>query len=454
MKNIEQKVIKFIDEKSLIDKNDRILVALSGGPDSVFLLHFLIKFKKRFKIEIGVLHINHSLRGKDADDDEEFCKNIAESFNVQYFTVKKDVRAFAEEKRISVEQSGRILRYRELENFAIKYNYNKIATAHNSNDNTETVLLNLIKGAGIRGISGIPYKRGNIIRPIIVLTKDDVLQYLKIHSIFFRVDISNFSNDFERNFLRNEIIPEIKKRLNPSFEDTIFSSSEIFKNLSSSLETEIDEIIEDVVEFSENKLLIFESKLDELMPEIKWELIKTALERNFSVQISFNDIHNLLTLLNKESGKKVNLSNNLTAFRERGEIKIFANLTIEEFEPVNLKTGESININGKKIAIIAKSFIPENYSGTGFREVISADNIEENFVLRRWKAGDKFYPLGMKGAKKISDFLNEQKIPSSEKYKQLVLTNNNKIVWVVGLRLDERFKITQNTNKVYELCLK
>ena len=171
IKNIEHKVIKFIDEKNLIEKKDRILIALSGGPDSVFLLHFLNKFKNKYKIELGALHLNHKLRGKEADKDEEFCRNICSKLKIEYFPVKRNVKAFAVKKKISFEEAGRELRYSVLESTALKNKFNKIATAHNSNDNAETILLNLIKGTGIRGISGIPVKRNNIIRPIINIAK-------------------------------------------------------------------------------------------------------------------------------------------------------------------------------------------------------------------------------------------------------------------------------------------
>ncbi|MEO8399554.1 MAG: tRNA lysidine(34) synthetase TilS [Ignavibacteriaceae bacterium] len=211
MKKIEQKVLKFIDEKNLISKNDIVLVALSGGPDSVFLLYFLNKFKKRFQISIGVFHLNHKLRGKNSDDDLIFCKNLSDKMKIDFLSSAKNIKQFAKENKISIEEAGRKIRYEELHRIAEKNNYNKIATAHIADDNTETVLLNLIKGTGLKGISGIPIKRGNIIRPILILTKKEILEYLHYYEIDYRVDESNLSIDYERNFLRSEVIPLIKK---------------------------------------------------------------------------------------------------------------------------------------------------------------------------------------------------------------------------------------------------
>ncbi|HED05424.1 MAG TPA: tRNA lysidine(34) synthetase TilS [Ignavibacteria bacterium] len=453
MKHFEQKVIRFIDEKNLINKNDKILVALSGGPDSVLLLNLLVKYQKRFKINIGALHINHRLRGVDSREDERFCRLLCESLNVTFYSVRKNVKSYSQKYKYSLEESGRILRYYELNRFADKYGYNKIATAHNSSDNAETVLLNLIKGAGLRGISGIPYKRGNIIRPVLCVTKKEINSYLKFHKINFRVDLTNLSSDYERNFLRNEILPVIKKRLNPSIEDTILNSSEIFRNADCLIECKVNEFIDDVADFSGKELKIYLNKLPELKPELIPELLKTLLKKNFQMQVTFDDILKLKSLINKESGKNVNLSSNISALKERNVILIGPYIRDENFQPVNTEVGKEVQINGKKLCI-ENCERPIKFSNKKNEEYIPADNIDDKFIIRRWQYGDRFYPLGLNGTKKVSDFLNEEKIASSQKKKQLVLLNNDKIVWIIGLRLDERFKITNKTNRIFKLCLR
>ncbi|MCL4278907.1 MAG: tRNA lysidine(34) synthetase TilS, partial [Ignavibacteriaceae bacterium] len=219
IKTIEQKALKFIDENHLIDFGDKILVALSGGADSVFLLSFLLKFKKRFRIKLAAFHLNHKLRGKSADDDEKFCKDFCSENNVPFVSVSNEVKANAKKSKLSIEEAARKIRYQELQKAATKLGCNKIATAHNSSDNVETILLNLFKGAGLKGLSGIPVKRENIIRPILSLTSDEIRKYLVQNKIHFRIDESNLKSDYERNFLRNKIIPELKKRLNPQLEE-------------------------------------------------------------------------------------------------------------------------------------------------------------------------------------------------------------------------------------------
>ena len=458
---VEQKVIKFIDEKNLIEKKDRILIALSGGPDSVFLLHFLNKFKRRFKIELGALHVNHRLRGNNADEDEKFCNQICKELDIEFFTVKKNVKSFALKRKISLEEAGRKIRYSVLESTAAKNKYNKIATAHNANDNAETVLLNLIKGTGIKGISGIDVKRKEIIRPVINLKKDEILDYLNQKKLSYRIDETNFSNDYERNFIRNEIIPLIKSRLNPSLESSVFNSSEVFKRISSRIDREIESFFNSVkFDKKQNLLTLYPGKLKKLDEDLLGDFIKEAVKRNFLAQLSFNDITKVILLFNSKPGKRVNLSYNLSAVKERDQILIFANSEKERIHlNKKIKINKPVQLNGKTFYINRITKDKVKFSNDKSIEYISGDRCGE-FNLRTWKDGDRFYPIGFNisggryGSKKISDFLNEQKIPSILKKKQLVLTTRNNIVWVLGLRLDNRFKLTGNTKKIYKLCLK
>jgi tRNA(Ile)-lysidine synthase len=256
LKKSEEKVIRFIRDNELIRSGDRILIALSGGADSVFLLHFLTKFKKKYKSELAVLHINHLIRGKNADEDEKFCREMCSKLDVKFYSVRKNVKLFAAKNKISVEEAGRILRYKTLNETARKYQYDKIATAHHLSDNAETVLLNLIKGTGLKGLSGIPVKRDNIIRPILSLSKEEITSYLQQNKILFRTDESNLSDDYERNFIRNNIIPLIKNRLNPSFEHALFNASAIIKSYYNYLTGKVNELVPNAVSFKESVLTI------------------------------------------------------------------------------------------------------------------------------------------------------------------------------------------------------
>lgn len=454
MKKTEQKAIKFIDEKNLIKKDERILTAFSGGADSVFLLHFLHKFSTRFGIKLGAFHLNHRIRGKEAEEDMLFCRRVAAAYDIEFYSSSKNVRAYAKKHKISVEEAGRKIRYAELEKTRKKYGYDKIATAHNSSDNTETVLLNLVKGAGLSGISGIPEMRGNIIRPVLILTKDEIRNYLNAQGIAFRVDSSNLSEDYERNFIRNEIVPRLKGKLNPSLEDGIFKSAELFRSYSAYINGIIEQTGKKIVKFGKDELKLSVTGLRETETHLAGDLLRSSLKRNFSVQMTFNDSKKVLFLLFKQPGTKVKLTGDLTAFRERDEILIFRGRKSEDFTEQKVNEGKPVKFSGRELIIERKAGIPAGYSSNRKVEFINADGLKRDFILRRWKDGDRFVPLGLKGSKKISDFLNEQKISSIKKKEQLVLTNGGRIVWVLGLRIDDRFKLTRKTKKVYKLCLK
>lgn len=453
MNKIEQKVIKFIDGQKLLEKGDRVLIALSGGPDSVFLLNLLYKYKNRFKIEIGAVHINHMLRGKEASEDENFCSRLTKDFDIAFYSSRKDVKALAKKKKISVEEAGREIRYSEFERISKKNGYNKIATGHNCNDNAETVLLNLIKGAGLRGISGIPVKRGNIIRPIMSLTKEEILYYLDQNKINYRIDPSNMDSSYERNFLRNRIIPEIKEKLNPAFEETILHSSEIFKDVHQYVLSKTIKRFDSVVKYQGGELKLSIESLNAIEKEIRAEIIKLAMERYFLIQPTYTDLKKVQLLSEKRVGEMEELSQNLTGMRERNAILIYRKEKPKVERDIKLDLGKSIKVNGKDFSIKKAPNTSPGYNSNKMKEYIAGDNIKNSFIIRKWKPGDKFYPLGMKGKKNISDFLADQKVSPSKKKDQLVLTNGNRIVWVIGLRIDDRFKITSNTKKVYELCM-
>ncbi len=454
MDKAEQKLLGFIDEKKLIDKNDRVLVALSGGPDSVFLLRTIVKFKRRLGISIGAVHVNHMIRGKSADADAEFCMNLCLNLGVDFFLFNKRVRSAAQKRRISVEEAGHIIRYSIFRRTAEKNGYSKIATAHNRDDNTETVLLNLIKGTGLAGMAGIPVKRGKIIRPALNISKKEILDYLNRRGCEYRTDHTNFSNDYERNFLRNEIIPLIKSRLNPDLDGAVFNSSEIFREFSKAVEDRIAVYASRASDYSGGVLSLKIDEISNIEPELVSHFLKAALEKNFGRPASFADVKNLKVLTEKETGTKINLSGGLTAIKDRAEISVYLKNEEPEQPVIKIGRGQSIYLGDSKLTVKQAAKLPERYSGTRQTEYISADGIRGGFTVRRWRAGDKFRPLGLKGEKKVSDFLTEQKIPARKKSGQMVLTYKDTIVWVLGLRLDDRFKVTNNTKRIFELCLK
>ncbi len=454
MKATEQKVLRFIKENGLLFSGDKVLIALSGGPDSVFLLHFLNKFKKKYKIEIGAVHINHLLRGKDSDRDELFCKTICDELSIPFYALKKNIKSYAKKNKMSLEVAGRNVRYDFFEKISRVNGYDKIATAHNADDNTETVFINLIKGTGIKGIAGIPVKRKNIIRPILSLTKKEILGYLEENKFEYRIDESNLSNEFERNFLRNKVIPSIHKNLNPSLSQTILKTSLNLQRLNNEIEN-YSKKIKTNIKIVKNKSVIIPSNLFEYENEfIISYLLKDIIDKNFSVRIESNDLKKIFLLVKKQTGKSEELSENLIAFKERGKVIIRITSSSNKNKKIIVNIGDEVIIGDKLFSITEVEAVEIKFGKSRNAEYISGDEVKNSFELRTWQEGDKFFPFGMQGTKKISDYLNDIKINSFEKKDQFVLLNDGKIVWVIGKRLDDRFKLTSNTKKVLKLCLK
>jgi tRNA(Ile)-lysidine synthase len=450
-KKTEQSVLNYISRKGLLIENDRVLCAFSGGADSVFLLVFLSKFSRKFRIEVAACHLNHLLRKKAAFEDEEFCRNFCLERNIPFFSSRVDIKSVSREEGISVEEAGRNIRYSFLEQTAEEQGYSRIATGHNMDDNAETILLNLIKGSGIKGISGIPPRRGKIIRPLLNTSKEEILVYLQGEKIAYLTDRSNLKNDYERNYLRNRVIPGIKKRLNPSLNEAIFRSSEIFRDISAYIEKKASEAEKQILEQGEN-LRISVAELSKFERELHPEILKNVIERNFRSELSFKDIHSVLSLMDKTSGKIVNIPGKIKAVRERDYI-IFYNEQHSSETRKRIKTGDHSKIDGKTLIIERWSGKAELTDNPDI-EFISGDNLGNDFIVRQWQPGDKFSPIGMKGNVKVSDFLNALKIPSFEKKRKLVLTDGKEIIWVIGYRINEKFKLQPDTKKVIKLCLR
>lgn len=451
-KTTEQKTLKFIDENQLVEKGDKVLVALSGGADSVFLLHFLIKYKKRLGIGISAFHMNHQLRGKSSDLDELFCTKFCSENKIEFHSISRDIKTFARKNKISVEEAGREIRYAELFKTSRKLKASKIATAHNASDNVETIILNFVKGAGIKGLTGIPIRRENIIRPILCLSSNEIRKYLKANRISYRIDKSNLQNDYERNFLRNDIIPKLKSRLNPRIEEKISNTAKILNNINLFIEVQVNQLAESAAKFDGNELKINMKQISKIDKSIYSIFFKSVVENNFDIELTSENIHSLIELINSQTGKVIHLKEKVIASKDRDLLVISRQLEIRQ-RRVNKKIniGQKVEIGGKVISIEQISKKNVKFITNKSTEFISGDLVEELFEIRKWKAGDKFYPIGMKGTKKISDFLSDEKISSHRKRENLVLTNSGKIVWVIGLRIDNRFKVIPETKKILKL---
>ena len=316
------------------------------------------------------------------------------------------------------------------------------------------MLLNFIKGTGLNGLSGISEKRDNIIRPILPLSKKEILDYLHSKKMDYRTDSSNLQSDYQRNFLRNEIIPLIRQKLNPRFDNAVLKTSGIIRNISSFINKEVEKYLKDNAIFKNGRLIINCKSLKMLNENLIGSFFQTALKKYFSIEPEQKNIADLKKLLDKQTGRKLNLIDEITAVKERNSIIILKEKPGESIdENIHLKIGDKKKIGNSVISIFRVNKLQINYRNSPKKEYVDAEKINGNLLVRKWKTGERFHPLGMKHSKKVSDFLNEQKIPSHTKKKQLVLTESGKIVWIIGIRIDNMYALTEKTSKVVELCL-
>lgn len=373
--------------------------------------------------------------------------------NIQFISVSKDVNAYAKLSKLSIEEAARKIRYQELQKAAKKLGCNKIATAHNASDNVETILLNLFKGAGLKGLSGIPVKRENIIRPIMCLSADEIRKYLRHNKISFRLDESNLESDYERNYLRNEIIPELKRKINPQLEQKISNTSKIISEISSFVDTEVERFSKTAAKNIKDHLRINLKAISKLDRSFVRIFLKSVVEETFKIELSSANLNDVLNLIKSQTGKSIHLKEKVSAFRERDDLVIGKKLIAKQNTPVALSVGQGVELDGKIISVeqVNKKMI--QFTCNKYVEFISGDGLKKKFEVRNWKAGDQFQPIGMTGTKKVSDFLSDIKISSAEKKDHLVLSNSGKIIWLVGLRIDEKFKVKSRTKKILKLTL-
>jgi len=442
----------FVRKHQLISDNDRIIVGISGGVDSTVLLDLMMDLKSRINITVAAAHINHRLRGEESDGDEEFVKKIAENYGIECFVHGADTKAFMVEHKTSLQVGAREIRYKFFETARILKNFTRVATAHNANDNAETVLFNLLRGAGTKGLGGIPVKRGEIIRPLLFAERKDIEQYARLKSLQFRLDSSNTKDYYTRNLIRHSLLPQIQEKINPSAVHNLNRTAEIFQELGSFINNEVKIIYQNVTKsFGDEKLVLDIFKLKNLLLFIQENIIMTALKEFVHGEVEHVKVHAIMDLVESETGSSIEIGNEVVIYRDRYNLVFIRNQKettdfIAEIVPGKKYEFEEFYLNSE---FVERSEV--HFSLSPVVEFVDADVAGEALNLRSWHPGDSFIPIGMKGHKKVSDFLVDSKIPVYQKNNVLVLSGKDGIVWVCGLRVDDRFTITDNTRRILKL---
>lgn len=428
--NIIKIVENTISEHNMLMPGDRVLVGLSGGADSVALLHIFCSLAKKYGISLEAAHINHCLR-TTADRDMQFCMQLCDKLGIKLHCLTADIKNGAKKAGLGEEIYAREVRYSFFDNI----DCDKIATAHNKNDAAETILLHFLRGASVRGLSGIPYTRGKIIRPLLDVKKSDIFDFCNNSDYEYMTDETNLENIYTRNKIRLNLIPEIEKVYNPAFIDVVTQNAKLFSEDADYL---------DSVARREYNGKIFLDKFSSYDIAVKRRLLQLHYKSaaNTRQNLPNKYIENLLHLINNcSTGQKINLPHELTAGLQYGELIIEKNPAICRYEYI-IKPDVLL-----KIPEIGKTVIITEQKGGG----IFLENTD-GLTIRSKKNGDFFYPCGMKGKKKLSDYFTDKKIPSRDRNKIPLLVQGENIVSIIGMRNDRRFN---NSNfKEYKLELK
>jgi len=430
----------FIRENKLFNPKQSILLAVSGGMDSVMMCHLF----RQSKFSFGIAHCNFKLRGKESDDDEKFVKQLAQSIGVPFYHKTFDTSNYAKGKGISIQMAARDLRYNWFEEIKKTHHYNFIAVAHHKDDEVETFFINLLRGTGIAGLHGIAPKTNHIIRPLLFTTRTEIEKYVKAHHIKYREDSSNSSDKYLRNKIRHQIIPLLKE-INPQAEQTIGEDIQRIKETEQIVKTYIDGLTKILFKTKNNQIFISinEIKKLNLVNAVLFELLKPF---GFSGDI----VEQIIRGLNGISGKQF-YSETHRITKDRNHLIIEDLAEIEKtIAPVLIS--EKVQAIRKPVSMSFKKAY-RNIDLKKFQKAdiacIDYDKLKFPLLIRKWENGDYFYPLGMKQKKKLSDFLIDKKIPRSAKEKILVLCSEDKIIWVIGQRLDNRYRITDGTKKIF-----
>jgi tRNA(Ile)-lysidine synthase len=447
---IIKKIDQFIAAHGLIIDRKRYLLAVSGGIDSMVLATYFV----HKKIDVAIAHINFKLRGEESDGDELLVKSFADKHAIPFHRTEFQTEKYATDHHLSIQMAARELRYQWLEVIRNECSCAAIITAHHSNDNIETILLNWTRGASVSGLRGMLPKRNNVIRPLLVISKQEVKAVAEFWKVDYRDDSSNASIKYQRNLIRHQVIPVLKE-INPSLEQTVAQHAEYLNAVESIYQS-----------FIAKKL----KRLIQVADQLQKAPMKAFLQHQYGKSLLFEwlstygfnsaQIEDIIAAFKKEqSGQRFfSLSHELSCDRTYifllpRNIANATNLPLLPTSVLNASVG-SIQLNDKMVRFSIANALPNSYDATNKVAYLDAHKVQFPMLIRNWQQGDYMYPLGMKmKKKKLSDLFTNQKIPNYRKQELLVFEAADKILFVEGIRVDERFKVKDTTSEILKISI-
>lgn len=470
--NVLDIAYKTIKKYNMLNQGDKVVVGVSGGPDSLCLLHLLNHLKHETGIELYAAHVNHGLRGESADQDERFVKDFAEDLGIGVSVKRIDIKDYAKRNKVTLEEAGREARYSYFNEIVKKVNAHKIAVGHNMNDSVETLLLNLLRGSGIEGLKGIEPVRGNIIRPLIKVGRGEIEQYCNQNHLAPRLDESNTENIFTRNRIRLDLIPYLEMNFNPNVVDSlsrtaqlIYDENAFLHNLSKHYYSEC------LLEAGDNIIKFSKERFNSLHDSVKRRILRHAIEQIKGNLSAVEKVHidQAIDLSGKgRSGTWTKVPEDIIVKIEYDQLIIMLRTPKNEISySYKIPIPGEIEIPEVKARLMVRILDikeTESVKRSNFICLLDYDELNEylaklrtqdsglrTFCVRNRRNGDMITPSGMKGSKKLKDYFIDEKIPREERTLIPLAAVENEVIWIIGKRYSQRFKVTNKTKEVLVL---
>ncbi len=463
--SIEQRVFGFIRKNRLVSRGDCLLLAVSGGPDSVCLLNIMLSLREKLSISLHIAHLDHQLRGEESEADAAYVSELAKRFDIPLTVSKADVNSYRNQNRLSLEEAAREMRYNFLVETAAAIGAADVAIGHTLDDQVETIMLHIIRGSGIHGLVGLNPKTNrllnghqvNIIRPLLEISRTETQQYCLENNLAARYDSTNLSLAPLRNRIRHKLLPEIKK-YNPGFVESLLRTSAIAADEIAFLDSELEKVWESVVKEQNDSVILDKDEFDALPNALKRHLLRATIKNLLGTlkDIEERHVEEIIGVSIKQAGKYINLPYGLIFAVEYGRYLLGSDTTV--LCPFPEIAGESaVNIPGEtfisgwrieaSVSENVSSFEPENE----FTAYLDIDKCGDNLAVRSRLEGDRFQPLGFGTPKRLNRFMIDLKIPQDWRKRVPLVCCDEQVVWVAGYRIDDRYKVTADTKRVLKI---
>ncbi|NOZ25245.1 MAG: tRNA lysidine(34) synthetase TilS [Nitrospirae bacterium] len=454
--DILKKVKQTIKEHSMLKGGERVLVGLSGGPDSVSLLHILDELKGELGLTLLALYVDHGLRPEQTPKEIEFCAGVAERLNVPFSVRSVDVKGLSVRERLGIQEAARELRYLAFEEHAYQTEADRVATGHNADDQAETLLMRLLRGAGPRGLAGIPPVRGMFIRPLIRTERSEIEKFLHDRGVGFIVDASNLKQDYLRNRLRKEVLPALGK-FNPNLTATLCRTADILREENEYLETAVTKALMRLISRkTDESIELFLSPLEHMEKVILRRALMRAVGETRGLRgIGLEHIEEMISLIRRgTSGSRIYLPGGVRVIRDYSTLVITSAAPRKLSEYVLKVPGETV-LKEAGIVLIASTLDSPTSTGDGRTEaVFDLERLSFPLKVRPRRAGDFFYPSGFGKRKKLQDYFVDEKVPRDLRDTVPLLLSGEEIIWVVGYRTDDRYIVRPSSRKALRITVR